>query len=549
MTINFNAQEFHAQLKETAQQMMVGTLQVTIVASAIGIALSALGVNAVASTPLNQLKGDDAVVRDLSRTFGAVLVNQAVANVGKDNVLTLATEVERLVKADMYAKYGTLATDSALLAAPPGDIKYAQILAQTLASKGYGNTASAQDVPPAVVVASQKTTQVASDKNAKTVLDTVTGIVYSSHNFAGRGVALAEPGLRTKNGAVLDPYDSHVWFAILSIYPARFKDVNMPVTAPNLGKVRATSGTHNSALTTTALKSSISNAQQPVGAPETIKALGWQDRAPEPGELTLGMSDAQASYIATKLRRIYINSWPKPSASILKAYAERFARKDLWLNLIDSESSKVAAMAMMSQDKWTTAKVTTTSDAQQKVETEQAVASQIITNYGADSIPLSQALSEMGDAQPKITITFAEKQKMVSIALPEWGYVIKELSQGQPGGKMKHPRKFVEVIKIIPTPAKFNPSHIDDYSYSESFAWDGKHLSKGESYSYDSMINVVGGVFEREVTVPKGVRIWICIYSGAQGGHWVSVNVYASPEDIIASKGLYDIGNSKLEVT
>lgn len=154
---------------------------------------------------------------------------------------------------------------------------------------------------------------------------------------------------------------------------------------------------------------------------------------------------------------------------------------------------------------------------------------------GAPAI-LPAAAQSASTAPP---LTAESKQAIVNAVLLEWRQVLNDMSMLDiPGNKLLKPKKFVEKIAVIKTPAGFNPSAQGDYAFTHSYSWDGKQLTKGPSYTYDSMMNVVGSPYERTVDVPKGVRVWVCTYDGQWGGYWSRVDVYVHPDNLAASPGL-----------
>jgi len=98
--------------------------------------------------------------------------------------------------------------------------------------------------------------------------------------------------------------------------------------------------------------------------------------------------------------------------------------------------------------------------------------------------------------------------------LPEYKQIL-ELSGGH------KPRKFIEKIKIIKTPATYNPSGLGDAAYRFSYYVDkyGK-ITPGPSYSYESMMAVGVKPVERTVDIPEGTRLWIVTWDGMWGGNW-----------------------------
>lgn len=210
-------------VQQTMSQAMVGAMAVSIMASAMGVMMGAVGASAFEVKP-SELKGTQVAVRDLKLAFGGTIVDQAVKNVGVESMLALAKEVERLVIEDMYQRYGKSATDSALKAAVPGDVQSAREIAATLASRGYGKAAPPREIPAPVMENAKEVAKKRVKMKAKPVLDTKTGVQYKSKASAGMAVA-AEYGL--------DPTNTFIWYEVIKKDPNRFKEIGMlSQTAP-----------------------------------------------------------------------------------------------------------------------------------------------------------------------------------------------------------------------------------------------------------------------------------------------------------------------------
>ncbi len=192
-------------------QSIVSVMSVSIVASVMNIAMASMGGASVYNKIPSKLKITDKALADLKLTFGSSIVDKAANVVGSDNMLLLAQEIERLTIEDMNTKYGVEFTQSALSAAPPGDFQSALIIAQTLASRGYG-----KDHPQAPAPAMAQAVGVAKKRKhfkAQPMKDTRTGKIYKSKAQAGMAVA-AEYNLSST--------DTYVWFAVLKQDPNRF---------------------------------------------------------------------------------------------------------------------------------------------------------------------------------------------------------------------------------------------------------------------------------------------------------------------------------------
>lgn len=201
--------------QQVLSQAMVGAMAVNIVATSMFAMMAAVGPEAF-KVPPAELKGTEAAVRELRLTFGASVVDRAVKNVGVDNMLALAMEVERLIVEDMEKQYGAQATQAALLAAPLGDIATAYSIANMLTGRGVKpadfQKTLATPVGAQVVEGAKKRTKM----KAKPVLDTKTNIQYKSKSSAGMAVA-AEYGLDEKN--------TFVWYEVIKKDATRFKEI------------------------------------------------------------------------------------------------------------------------------------------------------------------------------------------------------------------------------------------------------------------------------------------------------------------------------------
>ena len=207
---------------QVAAQGMVSVMSVSIVATAMNVAMGSIGASAYSTLP-TELKGTNKAVADLKLTFGSVIVDKAMKNVGKDNMLMLAKEIEKLTIADMEAKYGKEHTKAALMAAPPGDFQSALIIAQALTDRGYGRVAP-EKVPAKVVEQVQEVAKKRKHFKAQPQKDTHTNIVYKSKAQAGMAVAAEY---------ALDSADTYVWFAVLKQDPNRF----VPATPTEIAKL------------------------------------------------------------------------------------------------------------------------------------------------------------------------------------------------------------------------------------------------------------------------------------------------------------------------
>ena len=184
-------------------QAATGALTVSVMATALGM------LAATAAIPAG-IPAADRGIHDLRLTFGTDLVNLAIKNVGRDDILILAKEVGNLYTDRMRKKYGDWQTTSALAAAPPGDLRTANEIAASLAGQKVTEL-STPDVKGKAVEAGQKKAKV--KRVAQPVKDTKTGVTYGSKAKAGMAVA-AEYGL--------SPTDHFAWYGVIKQDPTRF---------------------------------------------------------------------------------------------------------------------------------------------------------------------------------------------------------------------------------------------------------------------------------------------------------------------------------------
>lgn len=187
-------------------QLSVTAMTVNVFASALGILLAATGFEAIPEIPATR-KG----IRSLRESFGDYIVVKAVKSVGKENIVLLAVEVDRLVRENMVAAYGEWATEKALSEAPSGDLRTAGEIASALSRRRITPISPPEKVEEAVSVGKGK-----ARAKAKPVLDKKTGITYKSEYAAGKALATEFE---------FDPADRFVWFKILKADPGRFKRV------------------------------------------------------------------------------------------------------------------------------------------------------------------------------------------------------------------------------------------------------------------------------------------------------------------------------------
>ncbi len=195
---------------------MVGVMAVNIIASMVGILATTATVMPIAAG----VPATDAGIKGLAQAFGSDVVNKAIKNVGRDDILLLAAEVERLVVAQMRKLYGDKNTVAALNAAAPGDLTTAREIARRLAGlppQMQEIVVHAIETPEAPQTAKVEQTVKSIKKKgrqaAQPVKDTKTGTVYASKARAGMAVA-AEYGLDSKN--------HFVWYEVIKKDPKRF---------------------------------------------------------------------------------------------------------------------------------------------------------------------------------------------------------------------------------------------------------------------------------------------------------------------------------------
>ncbi len=195
---------------EMVQATVSTVLPLMVVAMTLNVVASAIGILAVGAAIPAGIPAVDRSIRDLKLTFGTGLVDLAIANVGKDDILILAREVGNLYTDKMRKRYGDWQTTSALAAAPPGDLRTANEIAATLAGQKV-TAATPPDVKSKAVETGQKRAK--GKRTAQPQKDTKTGIVYTSKAKAGMAVA-AEYGL--------DSTETFIWYEVIKKDPKRF---------------------------------------------------------------------------------------------------------------------------------------------------------------------------------------------------------------------------------------------------------------------------------------------------------------------------------------
>ena len=190
--------------QQVISQAVVGAMSVSVLASVLGML-------AVTSVVPAGIPAVDRGIRDLRTTFGVNIVDLAISNVGRDDILILAKEVADLYINKMRKKYGDWQTTSALAAAPPGDLRAANEIAASLAGQKVTAESSPAKVEKAVETGKKRSRRVGQPQ-----MDTKTKIEYSSKAKAGMAVA-AEYNL--------DPTETFVWYAVIKKDPTRFISV------------------------------------------------------------------------------------------------------------------------------------------------------------------------------------------------------------------------------------------------------------------------------------------------------------------------------------
>lgn len=209
-------------------QAAVSAMAVSIFASALGMMIAAAGVEAIPAGVVGA-KPTRKGIEDLKSAFGAGLVNTAIDNVGTEDIVALAAEVERLYVGAMRRKYGDWATEQALATAPAGDVRAANEIALVLRQRGVTPASTPEKKQVAVGEGKKK----AGRRVAQPVRDTRTGTVYGSKASAGMSVA-AEYGL--------DPTNHFIWYEVIKRDPDRFVRVTAEVAGEHAPEPKAPPG-------------------------------------------------------------------------------------------------------------------------------------------------------------------------------------------------------------------------------------------------------------------------------------------------------------------
>lgn len=190
--------------------MVVQAASYSAYAAVIGTMMATMGKTITGEAP-------EAGLSDLRRSFGSKIVDQAIKNVGKDDVVRLAEEIDRLFVDNLRQKYGNYATEAALGAVPPGETKKVEEVARVLS--GQHITYATEAVSPELVakVTEKAKKRAATKYPAKPQMDTKTGVIYKSMHAAYVGVAV-EYGL--------DPANHFGIYGVKKQDPTRFKTVS-----------------------------------------------------------------------------------------------------------------------------------------------------------------------------------------------------------------------------------------------------------------------------------------------------------------------------------
>jgi len=146
----------------------------------------------------------------------------------------------------------------------------------------------------------------------------------------------------------------------------------------------------------------------------------------------------------------------------------------------------------------------------------------------------AKAITKKAEAQKQgKQQTYTDNLAVLNKYFPEWKAVLE-------GAGGHNPRKFVEHLKIIITPAQWNPTGLGDFDFRHTFVYKAheKRLVAGPAYSYDTMLNVASGsgLHNRAVTLEQADRFWDVVYTGQWGGGWVKVNLYISDAHVLVPK-------------
>ena len=194
-------------LQTTVNQIlpaMVTVMTVNMLASAMGaLAFSA-------AIPAG-VKATDRGVKELKALFGTEIVDLAIKNVDRTDIIILAKEVESLYTNRMRKKYGDFATTQALGSAPPGEIRVANEIAAALAGQKVHEGSASVTIASATEAGKKRAK---GRRVAQPVKDTTTGITYSSKAKAGMAVA-EEYGLL--------PTNHFAWYEVIKKSPKRFE--------------------------------------------------------------------------------------------------------------------------------------------------------------------------------------------------------------------------------------------------------------------------------------------------------------------------------------
>lgn len=200
--------------QQTYQQAMQVLTQGAVTAMTLNVFATALGLIVVASgaleVPPAKLVAADPAINELRKAFGNSVVDRALADVPDAEAIKLAQRVEYYVHQDLRKKYGDWATERAIEGAPPGDMRTAIVIAETLSARGVTPASPVVEKAKAVATGRAKGRAL-----AKPVKDTKTGVVYPSEYKAGLALA-------SEYKIVAGPYS---YWKIKSMDPGRLEHV------------------------------------------------------------------------------------------------------------------------------------------------------------------------------------------------------------------------------------------------------------------------------------------------------------------------------------
>lgn len=194
--------------QEFLPQAVYTALSLSIFAEALGLIVVAAGAAGGFTTAPAELMATDPAIEELRKAFGDDVVSRALTDVPSGEAIALARRVEFYVYQDMRNRYGDWAANTAIEAAPPGDLRTAQEIAKTLSDRNVTPSSSVVVKERAVASGRMKGRSLAEPQR-----DTRTGEVYPSKYKAAQAVA-SEYGLL--------PTNTFAWYKIKQTDPNRF---------------------------------------------------------------------------------------------------------------------------------------------------------------------------------------------------------------------------------------------------------------------------------------------------------------------------------------